>query len=216
MWDGRCEENSVEAAIFHVLHHRLMANLLSPALGEDLFSAYVEILNQCIVPIDQILRNPDSPWFASRSRCDLVALSLCEAMVELEKELGADMKQWQWGRIHTLSLTHPLGRLAFLRAALSVGPFPSSGDGTTINMGFYRHSAPYRHTVGPSLRFIIDLGNLNNSHFIVPAGQSGRLFSPHDRDQTSLWRAGGLISMSTSAIERAALSCLVLAPKGIH
>jgi len=83
-------------------------------------------------------------------------------------------------------------------------------------MGFYRHSAPYRHTVGASLRFIIDLGNLNDSSIIIPTGQSGHLFSSHDRDQTNLWRGGGMLSMSTSAIERAALSCLVLTPKGIH
>jgi penicillin amidase len=215
-WDGRCEARSVEAAIFHVFHHRLMANLMIPALGEELFSAYVEILNQCIVPVDQILRNPDSPWFASGTRCELVAVSLREAMVELDKDFGADMKQWHWGRIHTLSITHPLGRLAFLRSALSVGPFASSGDGTTINMGFYRHSAPYRHTVGASLRFLIDLGNLNDSSFIMPTGQSGHLFSPHYRDQTKFWLNGGLLSMSTSAIERAALSCLVLTPKGVH
>lgn len=215
-WDGRCEEDSVEAAIFHVFHHRLMANLLTPALGEELFAAHVEILNQCIVPIDQILRNPQSPWFASESRRDLVARSLPEAVDELRTALGDEMQRWHWGRIHTLSLTHPLGRLALLRPALSVGPFASCGDGTTINMGFYRHSAPYRHTVGASLRFIIDLGNLNDSSFIMPTGQSGRLFSPHDRDQTNLWRGGGMLSMATSAIERAALSCLVLAPKEIH
>ncbi len=210
-WDGRCEERSVEAAIFHVFHHRLMASLLIPTLGEDFFAAYVEILNQCIVPIDQILRNPDSPWFASRSRSDLVALSLREAIMELERELGADMKQWQWGRIHTLSLAHPLGRLAFLRSALSVGPFASSGDGTTINMGFYRHSAPYRHTVGASLRFLIDLGNLNDSSFIMPTGQSGHLFSPHDRDQTDLWRQGRLINVSAKT-EHGTEGCLTLTP----
>jgi penicillin amidase len=215
-WDGRCEARSVETAIFHVFHYRLMANLLTPALGEELFAAYVEILNQCIVPVDQILRNPQSLWFATESRRDLVARSLREAVDELRTALGDEMQRWHWGRIHTLSLTHTLGRLAFLRSALSVGPFASSGDGTTINMGFYRHSAPYRHTVGVSLRFIIDLGNLNDSSFIMPTGQSGHLFSPHDRDQTDLWRNGGLLSMSTSEIERAALSCLVLAPKGIH
>ena len=215
-WDGDCGKNSIEAAIFHVLHHRLMANLLIPELGEELFSAYLEIFNQCIVPIDQILRNPDSPWFSLGSRSDIVALSLREAMVELERELGAEMKHWHWGRIHTLSLIHPLGRAAFLRPALSVGPLACSGDGSTINMGFYRHSAPYQHTVGASLRFIVDLGNLGHSSFIMPTGQSGHLFSPHDRDQTNLWRAGGQLSMSISSIERAALTCLVLAPKRIH
>jgi acyl-homoserine lactone acylase PvdQ len=50
----------------------------------------------------------------------------------------------------------------------------------------------------------------------MPTGQSGHLFSPHYRDQTKFWLNGGLLSMSTSAIERAALSCLVLTPKGVH
>ena len=59
-WDGTCDEKSVAAAIFHVFHHRLMVNLLVPALGEDLFSAYVEIFNQSLMPTHQILRDPDS------------------------------------------------------------------------------------------------------------------------------------------------------------
>ena len=32
-WDGSCDEKSVASAIFHVFHHRLMVNLLVPALG---------------------------------------------------------------------------------------------------------------------------------------------------------------------------------------
>jgi penicillin amidase len=211
-WDGGCEENSVEAAIFHVFHHRLMANLLIPELGEELFPAYLEIFNQCIVPIDQILRNPDSPWFASRSRCDLVAVSLREAIVDLDKELGADMKQWHWGRIHTLSLTHPLGRLAFLRSALSVGPFASPGDGTTINLGFYRHSNPYHHTVGPSLRLIIDVGDWERSGFILSSGQSGRPYSRHYDDQTWLWRNDGYVRICASDEEIHKYPLLFLAP----
>jgi len=211
-WDGGCDENSIEAAIFQVFHHRLMANLLIPALGEELFPAYLEIFNQCIVPIDQILRNPDSPWFASRPRFDLVALSLREAMTELEKELGADMNQWHWGRTHTLTLNHQLGRFSLLRPIVSVGPFASPGDGSTINMGFYRHSDPYRHTVGASLRFIVELGNLDRSSFIMPTGQSGHPVSPYYRDQTNLWRGGGMLALSISAIEQAALTCLVLSP----
>jgi penicillin G amidase len=215
-WNGYCGENSIEPAIFHVFHQRLMANLLIAELGEELFSAYVEIFNQCIVPVGQILRNPQSPWFASQSRSDLVARSLREAVDELSTVLGDKMERWHWGRIHTLTLNHQLGRLSLLRPIVSVGPFASSGDGTTINMGFYRHSDPYRHTVGASLRFIADLGNLDHSSYVMPTGQSGRPVSPYYRDQTNLWRGGGLLPLSISSIERAALSCLVLSSKGIH
>ena len=211
-WDGRCEENSVEAAIFHVFHHRLMANLLIPELGEELFSAYVEIFNQCIVPIEQILRNPKSPWFASQSRSDLVARSLREAVDELSTALGDEMERWHWGRIHTLSLNHQLGRFSLLRPTVCVGPFPSSGDGTTVNLGFYRHSNPYHHTVGASLRLLIDLGDWERSGFILSSGQSGRPYSRHYADQTALWRNHEYIRLDGTEEEMRNWPLLTLTP----
>jgi penicillin G amidase len=196
-WDGSCDENSVACAIFHVFHHRLVVNLLVPVLGEDLFPACVEIFNQSLTPTGQILRDPGSSWFSIKSRQELVAASIREACEELGKRLGDDMELWQWGKIHRLTLNHPLGRIKLLRPLLSSGPFPSPGDGTTINMGFYRHSNPYEHTVGASLRFVIDVGGWQQSGFILAAGQSGHPLSPHYGDQTPLWRAGQYIRIET-------------------
>jgi penicillin amidase len=62
-------------------------------------------------------------------------------------------------------------------------------------MGFYRHSNPYEHTVGASLRFVIDVGRWQQSGFILTGGQSGHPLSPHYGDQTPLWRAGRYIKM---------------------
>ena len=191
-WDGTCDEESVAAAIFHVFQYRLMANLLVPALGEDLFSAYVEIFNQCLMPTHQILRDPNSRWFSTKSRQELVEKSLQEACEELKTSLGDDVGLWQWGKIHKLMLNHALGRFRLLRPLLNIGPFPSPGDGTTINTGFYRHSSPYAHTVGASLRFVIDVGTWQQSGFILASGQSGHLFSPHYRDQTIALAYGSL------------------------
>ncbi|MGB7948838.1 MAG: penicillin acylase family protein, partial [Candidatus Binatia bacterium] len=114
-WDGHCAEDSVAAAIFHVFHHRLMFNLLVPVLGEDLFLAYVEIFNQSLAPTDQILKDPESPWFAVNSRKRLIITSLREARAELTMQFGDDLELWQWGKIHNLALTHSLGRSKWLR-----------------------------------------------------------------------------------------------------
>jgi penicillin amidase len=194
-WDGRCGEMSVAAAIFHVFHHRLLVNLLAPDLGEELFSAYVEILNQCIVPTDRILAEADSQWFARRSRSEMVALALREACAEIEETLGTDMSKWYWGKIHTLHMSHSLARVPILRNLLSIGPLPTPGDGMTLNIGFYRHSNPYAQTVGASMRFIIDMGNTQSSEFILPSGQSGHPWSAHYADQTPLWLTGKRIRM---------------------
>jgi penicillin G amidase len=198
-WDGSCDEKSVASAIFHLFHHHLMVNLLVPVLGEDLIPASLEIFNQSLMPTYQILRDPGSSWFSNRSRQELVAASLRAACEELGKKLGEDMELWHWGKIHRLTLNHPLGRIKLLRPLLSSGPFPSTGDGTTINMGFYRHSNPYEHAVGASLRFIIDVGRWQESRFVLASGQSGHALSPHYDDQTPLWRAGRYIRLETSS-----------------
>src|SRR5262245_21558512 len=211
-WDGTCDEESVESGIFHVFQYRLMANLLVPVLGLDLFSAYLEIFNQALMPTHRILKDPNSRWFSTTSRRELVAKSLREACAELTTSLGDELERWQWGKIHSLMLSHALGRIKLLRPLLNIGPFPSPGDGTTINAGFYRHSSPYAHIVGASLRFIIDVGVWQQSGFILSSGQSGHLFSPHYGDQTALWRAGRYFKIGTQEEQTALESVLFLAP----
>jgi penicillin amidase len=213
LWDGRCHEKSVEATLFHVFYRRLMANLFIPALGQELFEAYGEIFNQCLTPTDQILSDPNSPWFSAQSRSELVAKSLQETCEELTQAFGDNMANWKWGRIHTLILSHSLGRIKLLRPMLATGPVSSPGDGATINMGFYRHSSSYQHTVGASLRFIIDVGRWDQSRFVLLSGQSGHLFSPYYRDQMALWRSGQSIRIHCSDNEMASAQSLVLEPK---
>jgi penicillin amidase len=194
-WDWNCHADSVESSIFHAFHQRVMANLLVPVIGEECFKTYVEILNQCLTPLAQILKDCDSPWFAAEPRSALIKRSLQEACEELELKLGADVEGWQWAKIHQLTLGHLLGRVRLLERTVSLGPLPSPGDGTTVNLGFYRHSNPYRHAVGPSLRMIVDLSALRVSRFIVSSGQSGHPFSPHYNDQVELWRRGDSVRL---------------------
>ena len=213
-WDGRCDESSVAAGIFHVFHHRLLVDLLTPDLGDELFSAYVEILNQCIVPTDRILANPNSSWFAQRSRSELVELALREACTEIAEALGNEMQNWRWGRIHTLNLNHSLGRVPVLRNLLGIGPLPAPGNGTTLNLGFYRHSNPYAQTVGASMRFIVDMGVRQSSEFILPSGQSGHPWSSHYADQTRFWLKGRRIKLfAADAGEPKASAELLLEPR---
>lgn len=210
-WDGSCGEKSVEAAIFHVFHHRLMANLLVPVLGEEIFSAYVEVFNQALAPVTEILRDRASPWFSTSSREELVARSLREACQTLKQRSG-EMELWAWGKIHELMINHALSRVKLLRPLVSIGPFPAPGDGTTINMGFYRHSNPYLQTVGASLRFVIDVGDWEQSRFVLPSGQSGHPLSPHYADQTALWRDGRNIGFGSCENPSDAEHMLLLIP----
>jgi penicillin amidase len=211
-WDGNCCASSVPAAIFHVFHQRLLANLLCDELGDDLFGAYTEILNQCIVPTDKILHDESSCWFARRPRKALVVQSLNEACTELSHVFGTDCERWQWGKIHRLSLNHALGRLAVLRQAISLGPMPVGGDGMTVNLGFYRHSSPYGQTVGAALRYVIDFSDAEHSGYVLASGQSGHPGSPHYRDQTKPWHKGERIRLDSDGTESPHPRQLLLKP----
>jgi penicillin amidase len=208
-WDGRCAVASVEAAIFHLMHQRLLRDLLIPVLGENAFHAYIEILNQCIVPTDRIFADPASPWFARRSRNELVKLALVGACSELQTRFGADMERWRWGEVHQLFQHHGLARIDVFKSLVGIGPLPTPGDGMTVGVGFYRHSNPYAQTVGASLRFAIEAGPSLRSGFVLSSGQSGHPTSIHYRDQTDLWLGGRRIDISRPALDA---DCLHLHP----
>jgi len=195
-WDGHCGTDNVAAAIFHVFYHHLMQELLAPGLGEEIFAAYVEIFNQSIAPVEMILRNPASPWLAGRSLTQLVRSALVGACTELRNRLGPDLHRWHWGRLHSLSMNHAFNRVSVLRPLFSLGPFPSGGDNFTVNLGFYRHSQPYQHTVGASLRMIVEPGQNFRSKFMLPSGQSGHPFAEHFGDQTVRWQSQEYIELS--------------------
>ena len=213
-WDGHCGADSIAATIFHVFHYRLIRSLLVPALGEDLLVSYIEIFNQSIMPVEKILRDPGSSWFEGRSLAELVNSALGDACAELTASFGADQDRWEWGRLHTLTLNHPFGRVSFLRPLFSAGPFPSGGDNFTINLGFYRHSNPYKHIVGPSLRMIVETGQSLRSKFSLPSGQSGHPFSPHYLDQVARWQSHNYFELSGAEEETRSWPLLSLKPVG--
>ncbi|HWP59701.1 MAG TPA: penicillin acylase family protein [Candidatus Acidoferrales bacterium] len=212
-WNGACQEQSWEAALFHVFHQRLLRNLLEPELGQHVFRAYAEVFNQCLIPLERILRQPESPWFERGSRAWFVEKSLREAAECLRDEFGAESKTWRWGELHALTLRHVFGQNDALAPFFSLGPVPSPGDGTTINMGFYSHADPYHPIVGPSLRMILDAANWRDSKFVLVSGQSGHPFSAHYRDQFPLWQAGEFISFLPNAEAISGAAALALVPE---
>ena len=65
-----------------------------------------------------------------------------------------------------------------------------------------------------SLRCVMDVGEWENSRFVMPGGQSGDPFSPHYDDMVPLWRRGeGVpIAWSPERVRATAVSTLYLLP----
>ncbi|MGQ9495261.1 MAG: penicillin acylase family protein [Thermoanaerobaculaceae bacterium] len=121
-----------------------------------------------------------------------------------------------WGQAHQLTFAHPLGSVPGLGAFFTFGPHPVAGAGPCINSTAYDVlGGSFAVVALPSLRFVADLANWDNSKMVLPLGQSGHPMSAHARDQFPLWLRGQAHGMpfSQEAVERAAVQVSRLVPK---
>jgi len=147
----------------------------------------------------RVLRNPESSWLGERRMDDLLLRALTRAIRCLRERLGADPAGWTWGRLHTLTMPHPLGAHPLLGPAWNLGPFPTPGTSFTVNNGQFFYAYPFKHVAGPGLRQIVDLADPERSRFVVNSGQSANLASPHHGDLAEVWLRGDHVPMSIDA-----------------
>jgi penicillin amidase len=170
-------------------------------MGDELFHQYVVLANIPYRVLPALLAKQNSIWFDDvttpqiETKNEIIRKSINDALNELEQRLGTDMKQWRWGKIHTITFKHLFGDVRPLGTIVNVGPFPIGGSGTTPNNAEYRFNTPYSVVLGPSMRKIIDFENVNGAISVLPTGESGQPLHQHYKDQTQLWLNGEYHSM---------------------
>ena len=164
--------------------------------------------------VERFLARPDG-WFRHGWHAAAEA-ALASAIRRLRESHGDDPVRWQWGRLRTLTLRHPVGNQQLLADTFNIGPVPMGGDATT----------PMQAATGPlhpfdnpgylaNTRAVMDLADPERSRFVLAGGQSGNPLSPHYRDLFALWQRGdGVpIAWSEDAVAAATHSTLVLEPE---
>ena len=202
-------------AIFLTFFDKLMKNIYLDEMGEDLYNQYVFLANIPYRNIPELLEKPNSVWFDNvktskvETRDDIIRESMTDALDELEGKFGKDVKDWQWGILHTVTFKHAFsGVSGLLDRVIDIGPYEISGDGTTIfntEYAFYesiekyplfRHK-PFDCELGPSMRFIYDFAKPDEFYLILTTGQSGNIFSDHYEDQTEFFLSGKYMKIKT-------------------
>lgn len=162
----------------------------------------------------RLLREQPEHWF-DQSWPKEVSDALATAIGTLRERYGSDPTKWAWGRLRPLTLRHPVGERALLNRVFNIGPFPWGGDANTVSQAAVDPAEP---TDNPfyiaSLRMVVELGNWDNSRFILPSGQSGNPLSPHYDDFLPLWQHGeGVpIAWSPAKVDEAVKYDLHLVP----
>jgi penicillin amidase len=230
-WDGHLTAESVGGTIYTVLRYHLerytYASLeplrtMKTGMGAFCTLPYMSQLGRRALPgiLERIARatqqpDPDSRQPQTDTWTPLLQKSMATTVQELQNRLGKNPHTWQYGRIHRLTLQHPLGKIPLLANLFNRGPIPTGGDIDTICMGYApRDTANGPIYVGPSYRQICNTGNWDASCSMITGGQSGHPASRHYSDMISLWRAGRYHPMlwSRPLVESHTITTLTLTP----
>ncbi|MGP3983754.1 penicillin acylase family protein [Streptomyces sp. KR80] len=158
------------------------------------------------------VRNP-----GARSRDELLAHAMRDARWELTAELGKDIDSWSWGRLHQLTLKNQAmgrGDGEILPRVLNRGPWNLGGGEAAVNATGWNAAGGYEVVWVPSMRMIVNLGDLDKSRWINLTGASGHAYHPHYSDQTEKWVKGDLLpwTFSDRKVHEATEDTLALTP----
>ncbi|MFI1965664.1 penicillin acylase family protein [Streptomyces pathocidini] len=152
-----------------------------------------------------LLKDPENDWWKTsgtvrnpgdRSRDELLAHAMDDARWELTSKLGKDIDTWSWGRLHQLTLKNQtLGTAGpgAIQHLLNRGPWNLGGGEAAVNATGWNAAGGYEVIWVPSMRMIVNLGDLDKSRWINLTGASGHAYSAHYTDQTEKWVKGELL-----------------------
>ena len=205
-WDGGMRAEEIAPAIYSVFLNRLIYNTFYQGLSGDEASPerYAEFILLQNIPLEtlaHILPDSGNVWWHSSfgngwGRDSIVQLSFHESLRILAQLFGPDIRQWEWGKLHTLTVRHLFDKESPLIAKLvDVAEGPMSGGPTTVLQGSYYLWNPYQMQVGPSMRMIADMSD-DELLGVLPTGNSEAIFGDHYRDMMPLYRNGTLIRIA--------------------
>ncbi|MCL6649406.1 MAG: penicillin acylase family protein [Chloroflexi bacterium] len=219
-WDGRLLPGSAAAAVVEVALRRLLDEHATREFGE-LAPLWLGIGPHPAAPYNSyayrnrtILLRLVEEWQADGSWPERATTLLAGTVEELQERLG-EPAAWAWGKLHTLTVRHPLG-VGPLGRVLNRGPFQLGGDFSTIFQTALDPTVRYEAAAAtPAVRQIYDLADWDRSRVVLPGGQSGSPLSRHYADQLPDWLAvrDHPLPYSEAAVAASAAQRLRLVPR---
>jgi len=207
-WSGDLKKYDPLSAIYSIFMIKLLKNTFLDELGSDLYKQFLFVGNVPLRVIHKILNEPypdsislfdDVSTTKIETRNEIIRKSLVETIKELETSLGNDLKKWHWGEIHKVKFHHLFsGKSKLIDEFINIGPFPIGGDQTTLLNTSFKYYEPFENYLGPSMRQIVDLSNIDSSLIIITSGQSGHIGHQNYKDQSLMWLNGEYIDFITT------------------
>jgi penicillin amidase len=199
-WDGRMSPDSAGAACYARLRWALARSVASrsglaaagrPGLAELMrLPGGVSTVSHLWWVVPALLRSDDLSLTGGSTWPALLA----EALEEVANQ--PDLPDVPWRRLHAAALRHPL-TAAFPATPVDLSPAGAGvgGDNETVWSTGCRAESGTAAVYGAVARYVFDVGNWENSAWIVAGGASGDPGSPHYFDQHEAWSRCELIPM---------------------
>ncbi|MGW7516599.1 penicillin acylase family protein [Streptomyces sp. NPDC054796] len=176
--------------------------------------------------VRKLIKNPDDEWWKTegtkrrpgdKNRDELLSHAMKDARYELTAKLGKDIDTWSWGRLHRLMLknqTIGTNGPGYMQWLLNRGPWDLGGGEAAVNATGWNAAGGYDVTWVPSMRMVVNLGDLDKSRWINLTGASGHAYNSHYTDQTGKWAKGELLpwAFSEKAVEKGTEDKMALTP----
>jgi penicillin amidase len=227
-WDYQMNAASREAAVYISFFNRLLALTFHDDVPEDFWPSGG---GSTWLTLRAILPKPTAGWWDNtqtdgvEGRDDIFRQAFAAGLADLTTRLGDNPDRWTWGGLHTTTFENEtVGQsgISVIDGLFNRGPYATSGGSSIVNNTGWNLTRddrdppgdPYAVPGGPSMRMIVDLGNLDNSLTIFTTGQSGHAFHPHYIDFAEPWAAIEYHPMnwSRAQVDAAARDTLRLTP----
>ena len=213
-WNYVLDKNSIEAAIYVAWERKISENtikLFVPEKGKE-FVKYIplsKVIDWITVAHPEFGINPIS------GRNQFLMTALQQALDDLTKKLGTDMKKWQYGQpaYHHVLIKHPMSNAVneATRKKLEAGPLPRGGNSSTPGVT----SNSDNQTHGATFRIAVDLKDWDQCMFTNAPGQSGNPDSPFYKNLFEFWATDQHfpVYFSKQKVEKSAAEKTTLQPK---
>lgn len=201
-WDGTMGLGSIAATVYTEARRELLSMVPLPDSG----SSHAQLLTHqqrtgtLWLSFQALLagaRNGDETIFGTWS--DAVGQALDQTAERLDEEIGPDVEDWTWGRLHQCRFT------ALLPGVPAVAGRPLPGDNETVRAAGLHGIETTAASSGSVARYVFDLGDWDNSGWVVP-------------EQTEEWYAARLVPMhfDWEVIERVGTPIALGAPADLQ
>ncbi|GAA3551001.1 penicillin acylase family protein [Kribbella ginsengisoli] len=195
-WDFTQPADSAPAAYFNVVWRNLLQLTFHDQLPE---SAWPDGGSRWFEVMRTLVTQPNSTWWDNldttqrESRDDILREALVNARAEITTKMAREPSNWQWGRLHKLTLTNQtLGTsgIGVVDKLFNRGPYELGGGSSIVDATSWDAAEGYKVISTPSMRMVVDLSDFDKSRWINLTGVSGHAFSSNYIDQTKLWVRG--------------------------